>query len=71
MKELKVSQLETQYEQSNNNQTLQEMINLKYEYNTILTKQVSDQLSRLQTCYFELGRQATHAASPSTEGAAK
>ena len=51
----KLSQLETQYKQSNNNQTLQEIINLKYEYNTILTKQVSDQLSRLRTRYFELG----------------
>ena len=51
----KLSQLETQHKQSNNNQTLQEIINLKYEYNTILTKQVSDQLSHLCTHYFELG----------------
>lgn len=51
----KLSQLETIYKQSNNNQTLQEILNLKYEYNTILTKQVSDQLSRLRLRYFELG----------------
>lgn len=51
----KLSQLETQYKQSNNNQTLQEIINLKYEYDTILTKQVSEQLSRLRTRHFELG----------------
>lgn len=51
----KLSQLEAQYKQSNNSQTLQEIINLRYEYNTILTKQVSDQLSRLRSRYFELG----------------
>lgn len=51
----KLSQLETQYKQNDNNQTLQEIINLRYEYNTILTKQVSEQLSRLRSRYFELG----------------
>ena len=51
----KLSQLETQYKLNNNSQTLQEIINFKYEYNSILTKQVSDQLSRLRTRYFELG----------------
>lgn len=54
--DIKLSQLEAQYKQSNNSQTLQEIINLKYIYNnTILTKQVSDQLSRLRSRYFELG----------------
>lgn len=51
----KLSQLETQYKQNDNNQTLQEIINLRYEYYTILTKQVSEQLSRLRSRYFELG----------------
>lgn len=49
----KLSQLEVQYKLSNNSKTLQEIINLSYECNTILTKQVSDQLSPLRSRYFE------------------
>lgn len=51
----KISKLETSYRQNNCNLILQEITNLKYEYNTILTKQVSSQMSRLRVRYFELG----------------
>ncbi len=39
-----LSQLEMSYRNSGNPQTLQNICTLKYEYNTILTKQVSNQL---------------------------
>lgn len=51
----KLLQLETQYQQNDDNQTLQEIMYLRYEYNTILTKQVCEQLSRLRSRYFEIG----------------
>lgn len=51
----KLSQLEAKYKQNANCQILQEIINLRYEYKTILTKQVSDQLSCLRSRYSELG----------------
>ena len=47
--------LETLYRNTNNPQTLQNILSLKHEYNTILTSQVSDQLLRLKQRYFELG----------------
>lgn len=50
-----LTQLEVLYRQNSNNQTLQQIVTLKYEYNTILTKQVSDQMSLLRVRYFELG----------------
>lgn len=50
-----LTRLELLYRQHGNNITLQEIANLKYEYNTILTKQVSDQMSRLRLRFFELG----------------
>lgn len=49
----KLSQMEAQHKLSNNIKTLQEIISSRYEYNKILTKQVSDQLSRLWSRYFE------------------
>lgn len=51
----KLTHLEVLYRQHGNNETLQEIVKLKYEYNTILTKQVSDQMLRLRLRYFELG----------------
>ena len=53
--DLELSSLETLYRNMNNPETLQNILSLKHEYNTILTSQVSDQLLRLKQRYFELG----------------
>lgn len=50
-----ITQLESLYRSTGNSQTLNNILNLKYEYNTILSRQVCDQLLRLRRQYFELG----------------
>lgn len=52
-----ITQLESLYRSTGNSQTLNNILNLKYEYNTILSHQVCDQLLRLRRQYFELGDQ--------------
>jgi len=50
-----LSQLELSYRISSSPSTLQTILKLKYEYNTILSGQVWDQLLRIRQKYFELG----------------
>ena len=50
--DLEISQLESLHR--SNSQKLQNVLNLQYEYNTILSRQVCDQLLRLRKQYFEL-----------------
>lgn len=56
-----LTQLEVHYRQISKNQTIQQIVNLKYEYNIILTKQLSDQTSlltaRLQNFHKNLSQQ--------------
>lgn len=50
-----ITQLESLYRSTGNSQTFNDILNLKYDYNTILSRQVCDQLLRLRRQYFELG----------------
>lgn len=53
--EVELSQLEPSYRVSSSPSTLQNILKLKYEYNTILSGQIWDQLLRIRQKYFELG----------------
>lgn len=50
-----ITQLQSLYRNTGNSQTLNDIVKLNYEYNTVLSRQVSDQLLRLRREYFELG----------------
>lgn len=50
-----LSQLEATYRSSSDSSILQNILKLKYEYNTILSDQVRDQLFKLRQKHFELG----------------
>ena len=53
--ETELSQLELAYRTSPSPSTLQNIFKLKYEYNTILSSQVCDQLFKIRQKHFELG----------------
>ncbi len=53
--EQELSKLEPSYRISSSPSTFQNILKLKYEYNTILSGQVWDQLLRIRQKYFELG----------------
>lgn len=53
--ETELSQLELSYRASSSPSTLQNILKLKYEYNTILSGQVCDQLFKIRQKHFELG----------------
>lgn len=53
--EIELSQLELVYRTSSSPSTLQNILKLKYEYNTILSNQICDQLFKIRQKHFELG----------------
>lgn len=53
--EIELSQLEHVYRTSSSPSTLQNILKLKYEYNTILSSQICDQLFKIRQKHFELG----------------
>lgn len=53
--EKELTQLETIYKSASDPFNLHNILKLKYEYNSILSDQVSDQLFRLRQKYFEFG----------------
>lgn len=51
--EKELTQLETIYKSTSDSSSLQNILKLKYEYNSILSDQVGDQLLKLRQKYFE------------------
>lgn len=52
---MEVSKLEVSYRNTNDDRILHNILNLKYEYNPMLSRQGNDQILRLRQYYFELG----------------